>query len=274
MPSLKLSDEKLEELVGDVLVNRMYRKEALKKYGISKGTFGSYIKKAVKLGFISKEQRSNWIEECYARGFEAKTKIHGLENAINSCKDNWKIGVGKTQDDLINYGKLGGEITQALHPHVIQNLSNSNPYQPKKCYYNEIKFSSFGERFLALLLLQYGLFDKIVPGENFQKKIDSKIVDFYINEDLIIEYHPIPKDHSKIKHKNEKEYKINRKKELENYFDGKIIVVTSISDFFKKLPKLGIKEDWQNHIEKVREVKWMLFDYDHDPDNEVDSNPE
>jgi len=89
--------------------------------------------------------------------------------------------------------------------------------------------------------------------ENFMKKFGRKKADFYIeNQNLIVEYHPIPEKHQEIKkYKDNKDYEKKRKKELEKGgFVGKLVCLFSITDFYKKLPQLGIEKNGNYILKK------------------------
>ncbi|UZE94163.1 MAG: hypothetical protein IB618_01145 [Candidatus Pacearchaeota archaeon] len=265
MPARKLNDEQMKELVKDVVGGNLYKQELLKKYNIGDSTFPVILKRAVKKGFISEEQRLEWIARTRTRGWNGKVKKYGLKGASDLCKEAWEKGLGKVEiDRWKEFSRLGGDTTQALYPHVRDNLRYFEVYGKNKCYYEDMEFSSFGERFVGFLLIEYGLIDKIILGENFQRKIDNKKVDFYINDKLAVEYHPTLKGHSSIECKSEEEYKEERKKHFnKGGFHGEIVVITSISDFYKKLPKLGIERiEWSTHCDRVSRVKEMLKEYD------------
>ena len=295
MPARKLNDEQVKELVEDVIKGEFYKADIIKKYDIGDSTFPIVLKRAIKEGFMTEEQRLEWIRKTRKRIWDAKVKKYGIKGASELCKKAWENGLGqKSLEEWRDWSRLGGNTTQALYPHVKENLKNSDIYRANRCCYEDIKFDSFGERFIGLLLLNYKLIYKVIdkvipgenkliyeiiykliPGENFQKKFGRKRVDFFIEEkNLVVEYHPILKNHSKIEYLSEEEFKRKREKELkESGFFGEVLVITSVSDFYRKLPKLGIEGvGRKTHGNIVRKVKDLLNDYDsiHDLEERVE----
>jgi hypothetical protein len=173
---------------------------------------------------------------------------------------------GNGLERLTEQASKGGLSTQAKHgKKVAKNLKNAKHYGSSSCKYGGIWFASKGERITALLLKSYGLIESIIEGENFQKEFGRFCVDFYINDKLIVEYHPIPKqkfnDPRFEVYTSINSYVKDRAEVLKHEFNGKIVAIPapsgafSATEFYKRLEDLGIKDTWTGFLEKCREVR-------------------
>ncbi len=272
MPKRKLDDKKLEELAlfikeKDMYMDKEYYKNGCKeirtKFDISESTVNSYIKKLLSKGLLSEEERKKWIYDSGMRIIKIKHEKYGPDIFSQMMSEARDKGIGSNPEKVISAGKKGGLSTQNGSPHVQDNLKKGVPYGRGQCFYGNISFDSKGERLVGLVLQEYGLID-LESGDNTQKRFGRKKTDFYINDRLVVEYHPFPKAHSVVIEETEEEYLKRRYEELKPEFDGKIILLSSPSayKFFEKLWDLGILDTYKGVVEKFRKVKKDLKIHD------------
>jgi hypothetical protein len=279
MPAKKRTKELVEQLVNYVFVKKMSLREAAKKAGVARSVVQKALRDdAVNYNFITREQHDEYVKSAPARGVIRRNEIYtqtelsfiysnaGIKSASNGLKES-PDGLVK----LVEQARKGGLATQEKHSkRVGKNLRKAKPYGSTACRYNDMWFDSQGERITALLLKSYGLLEDIIIGQNFQKEFGRMRVDFYINNSLIVEYHPIPKqDFSRSEEdfyaSTSEAYAQNRLEKLKPYLgedaEIKLIVISapsgkfSATEFYTKLGDMGITDTWPAFLEKFRKVR-------------------
>ena len=265
-PKRKLSDEKYRQLISDVIKNDMLYRQATEKYKISKATLKRSIRKAIQDGIITQKEYDDRSERAPHYSFEAKRFLHGDAEARKQCGDSGRNSLSAlTETELRNMSKSGGDATRKLYSEVAGNLKNAKPYGRRICNYGALKFHSEGERFVALLLVEYGLLDNLSVGYNFQRSFGNFNVDFYIPEkNIAIEFHPVPKQHKGVEEDTLEDYVRKREFELkERGFDGRLIAIQSIAQIHSVLTNVGLTRiDRQTHFKKYQTVASLLDNYD------------
>jgi len=259
---LKRTPELIEKLVHSVFAEGMTRDEACNVYKISRSIFASALNDAVELGYITKEERQHYSCTALERANiafnskpEEERKKINIQRGINSAIANF--------DKLSEYAQKGGQATQLKHAsHVKKNLKNARPYGSTPFEYQGVVFGSRGELITGLLLKEYGLIKDFIYEETFQKYFDRHSVDFYINDSLIIEYHPMSKQF--VRHASVQEYLDEKVEALKDNFSGKIVTIVapsgsfSLSEFYKKSADMGITDTYCGILEKFRKVKNLI----------------
>ncbi|MCX6711804.1 MAG: hypothetical protein NT139_02090 [Candidatus Woesearchaeota archaeon] len=239
----------------------LFRENILEKYDISKATFISAMGKGIVLGYLTRKEYEYLTKEFCSLGFEGKVRKNGEKVARQSCSDAWSKGMGKAHEKycnsvdnenspLVKAAIAGGNKTQEIAPHVLENLKGAEIYgQYQKYTYKGIEFDSKSELWLALMLRECGLIKKIKEGKNFQVPCGPKFIDFVV-DGIAIEYHPTPKGIDS--HNN---YKERREEELrECGFSGKLIVIEKENDIFKS----GLVNSFLEYTKKRRTVNKKL----------------
>jgi hypothetical protein len=268
----KIDDSRLEELVSFIKEKEKYidkeyykngRKEISAKFNISNPVVNIYIRRLISKGLLTEEERTKWVYDSGMRILKIKHEKYGLDLFSQMMSDARDKGIGLNPEKLISAGKKGGLSTQNNSPHVKENLKNAIPYGHSKYYYGDADFYSKGERLVGLVLQEYGLIN-LESGDNTQKRFGRKKADFYINDKLVVEYHPFPKEHSGVIEETEQEYLDRRTEELKPGFDGKIVLLSDCSayKFFEKIWDLGILDTYKGVVEKFRKVKEDLKRHD------------
>ena len=191
----KLDDDSVHNLAYDVFNNKMSRSEICKKYDICKCTFSNALKRAVNLEYITKKDYADYIKTTPFRARAAAEKKYTPEKLLELyAKGGTNTAKSLGHELLCRNAANGGKATALKNKGLVnKNLENRIPYGDSEYYYNDIKFDSKGELATALLLIEYGLIDGIYPGVNFQRQFEHAEADFFVNENLIVEYHPLPK---------------------------------------------------------------------------------
>lgn len=288
---LKADKKTVEHITYDVFNNHMTKSEICAKYNISKSVFGRAMHLSVDYGFISNEQMIEYLASAGIRGYETRVqnlgtkvleemKSHGtvpkgdialltkelgeeeMCRRLNTGREEWN---GSHLDILESNARKGGKETQKEHGEKVRgNLRRGNSYGKNLCYYGETEFHSDGERFTGLLLVEIGLISEIITGENFHKHIYGKTeVDFYIDDNLIVEYHPPVKEHKGIESLTGEEYTSQRMEQFNGNFNGKIVSITknAATEYYKKL-ELGPKMTFSEFMKKYHTVEEKLEKYD------------
>jgi hypothetical protein len=278
MPKYKLNDDELINFIIDIFEEKITPTILIKKYGVGGSTFKRSIERAISLELITKEQNNERLKEISSMTIRQRTIfIHGKEKADLFLINAFNKGIGhkKYASKIIEWSSLGGKTAHILHPELKNKILGgpSNYYLKKDCSYGNIEFHSYEERYFAFLLAEYGLLKSddpekpIVSGENFQRKIGTKKVDFYIirePKNLIIEYHP-PLKGTPLNLAYT--WKAKRKQYLESYLKEKpfeLLVIREISEILlpKKANILGISKDWETYLKNRGSVNQRIKAYD------------
>ncbi len=290
---LKADKKTVERITSDVFGNHMTRPEICRKYDISGSVFRRAMHLSVDYGFISKEQLMQYRANAGLRGHEKVIQNLGTK-VLEEMKSRGVVPGGDTTllikelgeeelyrrshagldkwnglhpDLLESNARRGGEETQKKHGEKVQgNLRGGNSYGKNLCYYGEIEFDSEGERFTGLLLVEIGLISEIITGENFQRHLAGKTkVDFYVNDNLIVEYHPTIENHKGIGSVTAEEYTSQRLEQLAASFTGSLVSITrnAATEYYEKL-ELGKKMTFSEFMEKYHAVEEKLEKYDHE----------
>jgi hypothetical protein len=269
MPPRKRTKEVVQKLVDEVFYKHLSLRKAAKNCDLSLAVARIALRDdAVQYGFITKEQHDEYVQTAPTRGVDVRTKIYTqLELSLIYSNAGIK-SASNGLERLADQARRGGLATQEKHGmKVRKNLHKARPYGSTSCCYGGTWFASQGERMTALLLKSYGLLENIVEGENFQKGFGRIRVDFYINDSLIVEYHPIPKqDFSRFEGDSPisttEEYLKDRTEKLGPLFKGNIVIISAPSgkfsamEFYNNMPKLGIKDtSWAEFLEKFRKIR-------------------
>jgi hypothetical protein len=275
MSAKKRTYEKVVQLYFDIFYLGMTLNEAITLNGLSKSVGSLALQDAIRYNLITKEQYNNFLSKNRAHSFHRLSEKLS-EEEVSKYYSNLGIKSASSKGIAmltVNAAK-GGYATQKKHAKkVAKNLRNAKPYGCTSCYYEGIQFGSQGERITALLLKSYGLLEQIIQGENFQKSFGNYKVDFFIPEtNLIIEYHPLPKQKfTNLPEEFESsiiDYQKRRIDQLSNYFDGKIVTIPapsgkwSANEFFTRLPMLGLHDNYNSFLEKCRHVREEIIKHD------------
>jgi len=296
----KITKEKTREICIDVFSNHLTKQEVVKKYHIAGSTFSRTLDRGVEYDFITIEELNTYRSTAYIRGREKAILTLGTKVLEEMRGKNQGYAINTEHiDALVN--KLGQEeLTRRFHKgrddwidkHPVEmqknareggrarskmsdsaeNLNNGTSYGKNPCYLtvgeesNErsISFQSSGERLTAAFLLEFGLLEDIIEGENYQKRFSEERkfkTDFYIaKKNLVIEFHPLPKNHSGIREYTEKGYLKKRKSELKDCFDGDIVVITNprAIEFYYKRQEFGLNLSWAKFRKKFKVIEDRL----------------
>jgi hypothetical protein len=272
MPKRKIDDSRLEEFVSfmkerDIYLGREYyrngRKELKEKFDISKSLTWVYINKLIEKKLLTKEERSAWAKDYTLRRLRMNHERYGSVVFSQMMSDARAMGIGSDSKKLVSAARAGGLSTQKKHKHVKDNLKNARMYSPGTYYYGPLEFDSKGERLIGVVLEEYELLH-LEEGVTFKKNFGRKEVDFYINDKLVVEYHPLPKKHSEIDNTTENKYRKERLQDISDYFCGKIVVLTrpSAEHFYNKAKKLGIKDSYSGVLSKFKTAKEKIADFE------------
>ena len=266
MPARKLTDDQIEEF-SFYICQKLSRADICDYFDFSTSTFRSYVQKAIKMNYLTRVERKKWLtQRSKESGFASFKEKYGEKRARRICHDAWSDGLGSLPEkNFRKFSQMGGDKTQELHPEVAENLKNAEQYKQRICNYGNLKFQSAGERFVAFLLVESGLLDNLVVGENFQKDFGNLNVDFYIiKKDIVIEYHPVPKNHRGIRASTLEAYAQERENQLRrNGFNGRLIVIESVPDIYSALKSAGLtKLSRKTYYQRYWRVVNLLKNYD------------
>jgi len=235
-----------------------------RKYGFSRPTIRIALNRGVELGqeYLTKEQDYEINERVKASTFERKVKKYGEKKARQICSDGWHKGLGSNHGALSNAGKNGGRVTQKKHgPRVAKNLlKNPIPYGANdKPYYKGMRFDSFFELYVGLLLECLKIIPSIIEGRNYHVECGRKRVDYVIKkaetkEKMSFEVHPDPvgmEEHENYSQRRLEDlaedgwkyplYIIKKRGEIYAALKESGVYNGSSSDFYKAVKKAKIK---------------------------------
>lgn len=210
-------------------------KELGKKYGLIQGKINSerlkgntkyFSNMAKKLQEINPEHSRNNMRKAHETMKKNGTfNIHQKKAALNCMKKN--------PNQLKNMSKKAHEL-YPLALLALESRRKNYPYEFMGCF-----FDSDSERKVCKLFFENGLIEKPEEGENIHFKIGKYHVDFFINNQIFVEFHP-PADYGRTKGETVKSYYLYKRNILDRngYKNYPLIVIDRLRDIKPKIRKI------------------------------------
>jgi len=136
MPIKKRTQEKVWQLTFDVFYLAMPLKKAADMNNLSRKTAQLALNDAVDYGYITLEQRREYIATAPSRGVNAKKTKYTQQELSLIYSDMGKKSAANGLERLTEQARRGGLATQTKHGlHVAKNLKNAKQYGSSSCKY-------------------------------------------------------------------------------------------------------------------------------------------
>lgn len=201
------------------------RMEQLRRQGLLKKYFSDM---ANRLQEVNPEQSRRNMEKTIA-----KMKAEGtfLQNSMKGAK--------KCLELHPNHFSEMGKKAHKLHPELAYTSRlirrENSPY-----FFMGCKFDSNQEKEICKLLVERGLIDNPIEGENVHFKINGCDVDFFIQHKVFLEFHP-PLTYGRNRGENETDYYLRRRKMLDKngYKEHSLIVISNFKRAENKIEEIS-----------------------------------
>lgn len=257
MPKRILNDEQQEEMARKLINREIDVREAMQIYNICEKTVSKELKKARDRGKITPKDYASYLTHLGSDCFNRIVKAKGGRRAFEIvCKNpEW-------------YGRLSETMAPAeaamvgfLARSILHGRPNSK-YAPQTNLSgpDSLIYDSRGERFLALLLKDLGLIQKLVPEENFRKHFGKKVIDFYI-EGAGLQKEPIMIQNG-LEGLAREGIILNKKEINPRGYPGILLIARKIGRMYSMLQEMGIDETREQYIDRIAALKKRIDEFD------------
>lgn len=196
------------------------------RYEMVKGNKEYFSNMAKKLHGINPEHSRNNMKKAHETMKKNGTfNIHQKEAALNCMKKNptQLKDMSKKAHELYPLGLL-----------ALESRRKNYPFEFMECL-----FDSDSERRLCKIFVENGLIEKPEEGKNIHYKIGKYHVDFFLNNQIFVEFHP-PADYGRTKGETVKSYYLYKRNVLDRngYKNYPLIVIDRLRDIEPKIRKI------------------------------------